>query len=195
MMRRRSAWGLGAALLAAALAAAALASRTLDVPFHEQVTNTSCGAACLESAMEYWGVRVTQKEMLRRHPPKSRNGYSIGELKAIAMDKGLKAFGVAVQMDFLEAQTAKGRPVIVPVMITYDEYRFNFAARVPVIGELFTLFRNGVVPDFSHYIVVCGVEPEVVHVIDPMYGEVDIPRRRFEEMWNETGNAALLVAL
>ena len=107
----------------------------IDLTFHEQITDYSCGAACLESVMEYWGTEVDQEAMLDSTPPMNpATGYTVGELKDIALSRGLQAFAIIGNTTFLAGQIDKQRPIIVPIMITYNEYRFEFASRAPIVG-------------------------------------------------------------
>ncbi|WP_022661535.1 cysteine peptidase family C39 domain-containing protein [Paucidesulfovibrio longus] len=167
----------------------------IELAFHKQVESYSCGAACLQSLLEYWGVEADQRTILDKTPPRNRStGYTVGELKDIAAGTGLQAFGITGNINFLEGQLTKKRPVMVPIMISYNEYRMQFAARAPLVGPAYETLKNVAILEYSHFVLVMEVDEDSVRVLDPMYGKVRIPRPRFEQMWAKRENAMLLVA-
>ena len=196
MMRSYSRINIAFILFTSLSAWLAIASISeIDLTFHEQITDYSCGAACLESVMEYWGTEVDQEAMLDSTPPMNpATGYTVGELKDIALSRGLQAFAIIGNTTFLAGQIDKQRPIIVPIMITYNEYRFEFASRAPIVGPVYEAFRDNVVLEYSHFVLVFEVDEDSVRVVDPMYGTVRIPKERFESMWAKRENAMLLVA-
>ncbi|MCF8037806.1 MAG: C39 family peptidase [Desulfohalobiaceae bacterium] len=164
----------------------------LKVRYTKQQTDSSCGLAGLSSIMDYWGVSNDPTRLLRRHPSRSSNGYSLGELKRIALEKGLKAFTIRGSYDFLKKQLAKERPVLVALEVPYNLYTVQKAEKVSFLGRVFGL--GGRTQTFSHFMVVRGFDQEEVKVMDPMYGLKSIPRQGFLKMWGEMGKPLLLVS-
>lgn len=167
----------------------------VQVPFVRQSTNYSCGLACLVSVLEYWKRPANESDLLSKTPPESTSsGYSVGELKAIAKTNKAQAFSFTGNAAFLEQQVRSGRPVIVPLKLSYNRYRYNFIHEIPLYGKFFDYVTEQFVPTYSHFVTVFAVSSHTVWVMDPMYGVKPIPRAEFSSMWEAKNNAMLLVA-
>jgi len=163
----------------------------VDVEFVRQQTKYSCGAAALESVLTYWDAPLSQSWLLENVPPASiKYGYRIGELKAIAQARNLKAFAVEADFAFLEKQIDAGRPVIVPLETKYLSGVYDY----PFLGPISQFVYQTFMPSYSHYVVVFGYEPERIWVMDPNEGMRSIKRKKFLKEWKKRGHAALLIA-
>lgn len=77
-----------------------------------QVSSTDCGVACLTGVLNYWGDKVTQREVkdILGAPPEG--GYSLGALSDYAESRGFGAFVFAATPQDIDQQCQLGRPVI-----------------------------------------------------------------------------------
>ncbi|QJT11084.1 cysteine peptidase family C39 domain-containing protein [Oceanidesulfovibrio marinus] len=167
----------------------------LPVRFEEQLTNFSCGMACLVSVLNYWGVPSDQQVLIDEYPPDhGSRGYSLGELKRIAMDRNLKAFSLQGGFNFLKQQISKGRPQITPLLIPYGEFDFDRVRRIPGAGRLFGGMSRRLTGSYSHFVVVSAIAEGRVLVMNPMYGLQEIEESRFLDMWKKQKQSMLLVA-
>lgn len=128
----------------------------------------SCALVCLETVLDYWGDGVGREELRRRLGEMPDEGYTLGQLRALAREMGLEAFIVEGDISFLRKHTRAGRPVIV-------------------------VLRHG---NNNHSVVVAGVEErKAVIVMDPAPGEMlKISMPAFLERWERAGCPALLIA-
>jgi len=115
-------------------------------------------------------------------------GYTIGELKAIARDKGLHAFAIKGDLAKLREQLSKGRPVV--VCITMDSsarWLRNLLAKLPyrIADWLLT-------SPYSHFVLAFGHSRDSILWMDPAQGKVSANTNDFLRMWSEQGNAMLL---
>ncbi|MCF8107569.1 MAG: hypothetical protein K9J81_01100 [Desulfohalobiaceae bacterium] len=164
---------------------------SLKLRFTRQQTGSSCGLAGLSSIMDYWGVRNDPGRLLQQHPARSSKGYSLGELKRIATEKGFSAFAMKGSFGFLKQQLVKERPLLVAMEVPYNLYTVQKIRRIPLLGKLFGLSAE--VQSFSHFMVVRGINKTDIQLMDPMYGLRSLPRQRFLEMWSKMDKALLLV--
>jgi ABC-type bacteriocin/lantibiotic exporter with double-glycine peptidase domain len=158
----------------------------------KQTEKNSCGAACLASVADYWGVDLTEQQIQKAYPKPLKDGYSILELKAIAVSNGLDAYMLAMSEDplsQLRQQLAKGRPVICAVSFPQSRY---FAYDVPVYGPVYRALLWSIGPRLNHYVVVFGFDSEELLIMDPARGFVTLSSERFESSWSKKEYAALL---
>jgi predicted double-glycine peptidase len=148
----------------------------IDVPFVSQPRD-GCGAASLSMVMQYWAgklglpgsadsdvVRI-QRELYS----KADHGITAERMSAYLRQHGFQAFAFPGKWSDLEAQIAKGRPVIV-------------ALRPEGQSEL-------------HYVVIDGVDTSraLVTMNDPAVRKLlNEERSRFEKEWSATHNWTLL---
>ncbi len=167
----------------------------ITLPYEEQSTEYSCGLACLVGVLNYWKTPVSQGRLLDQSPPQNtRTGYSVGELRTIAKSSNMQAFSLVGNTAFLEEQVKNGRPIIVPLEMPYNRYRFNFIHSIPLYGRFFAYVSERFAPSFSHFVTVFAVSPQTVWVMDPLFGAKPIPKKEFITMWEAKKNAMLLVA-
>ena len=160
----------------------------------KQYKSTSCGSASLVSVLKYWGLDVTEEEILEEFPMLPKGGYSIAQLKDIATSKGLEAYALAMQskaIQQLKEQISKGRPVICAARFPRHLY---FAYDVPIYGKTYRNLSWMFGRRKNHYIVVLGVKDDEFLIMDPAYGFAILRRKRLEDCWGKKDYAALLCA-
>lgn len=163
----------------------------------KQSTQLSCGAAALTAVLNYWREEpkpaYSERDLVKRYPSRSPEGYPILQLREIAIQEGLAAF--ALTMDGspwaqLEEQIANGRPVICAVQLPRGRY---FGKSIPLVE---TLDRRAVLTTgnewLSHYVVVMGRTHEEVLLMDPKHGIVRLGRDPFLHFWRLENYAALV---
>lgn len=153
-----------------------------DVRFEKQASKYACGIASLISVLDYWDIEAEQSVLSEKYPYKYKGeGYSMRELKEIALKSGAQAFVLQGDKDFLKEQILLGRPIIVPVyMVT--------GWRINILGH------NVYGGSYNHYVVVIGFSDNKVTLIDPDKGYRTIPERQFFKMWEVNEQMSLLVA-
>lgn len=162
-----------------------LATAELTIPnvrFEKQAGKYDCGIASLVSVLDYWDIEAEQSVLSRTYPSNDENeGYSIRELREIALSSGAQAFVLQGDKDFLKEQLLLGRPIIVPVyMVT--------GWTVNILGS------NIYGGTYNHYVVVIGFSGDKVTVVDPDKGYRTIPERDFFKMWEVNERMSLLIA-
>ncbi len=195
MHRRSFLWGLGAIALTARFGYASSGSAhhaalgvsddaVIPLRFEEQVTVFSCGLACLVSVMEYWGTLQKQYDLLDAHPPRNeRTGYSMGELKTIAEGQSARAYCLQGEYGFVKQQIAKRRPLIMPLLIPYNEFGFSIGRRL----------GRRLVGSYSHFVAVCAIANGKVLLMNPLQGLHVVEESRFVDMWEKKQRSMLLV--
>ncbi|MBI2193823.1 MAG: C39 family peptidase [Planctomycetes bacterium] len=168
-----------------------------------QTHDDSCGAACLSSVLAYWDVPITEAEIVLHHPPRDPHlapgqGYTLLDLKRIAVSRGREAFVLSMAEDpagKLEAQVRKGRPVILAVEWPITE---NAGRRVPVLGAAFREFlrsrQEGNPPLTRHFLVVFGIGRRAGEflIMDPIVGYRVMDTAPLLAAWSRTRYSALL---
>lgn len=160
----------------------------------KQSRDNSCGSACLASVADYWDIELTEQQILTEYPKAPKEGYSLLELKAIAMTRGLDAYMLSMSdnpIQQLHEQLSKGRPVICAV--SFPQLRY-FAYDVPLYGSLYRAVAWSVNPRLNHYVVAFGFKEDELLVMDPVRGFVTMPYGRFESAWSKKKYAVLLCA-
>lgn len=158
----------------------------------KQAQKNSCGSACLTSVLNYWGIEMTEQEILEVFPKSNKGGYSLVELKQIAKAMGLEAYAISMQdnpVEQLKGQLLKGRPVICAVDFPYMLY---FAYDVPIYGPVYRGLVWTLGSRKDHYVVVFGLDSTTFLIIDPVRGFVPISQKDFEACWKEKSYAVLL---
>jgi predicted double-glycine peptidase len=154
----------------------AVYGESLDVPFVRQ-RKQGCGPASVAMVIRYWenqGARfaegadvpdVIYKALYRRE----LHGSSSTDMIAYLHEYGFAAFAVDGSPDDLDANLARGRPLIVSVQPS---------PKAPL-----------------HYVVVVGREGAKVILNDPaQHAAVVMPENAFEKEWRRTGNWLLIAA-
>ncbi len=141
-------------------------TRILAVPVYRS-ERSCCGLAALWMVLDYWretGGRARQEWLARRRCPDQ--GYSVGQLAAMARARGLRAL------------VYQGRP---------SDLSRQVAATRPVIVLLRRLGRN-------HFVVVVGTATGGRLVVnDPGRGMVFLRRTDLLKQWEALGRPTLLL--
>jgi hypothetical protein len=177
----------------------------LPVVHDRQTSAASCGAHALASVINYWrgpGV-VTGNSIFAKTPPADlKTGYSLAELRDIAVQHGLLASAVRLTPDDLVGELEAGRPVLVPVLVpaVYVDARTLPGQGVPVIGFMRDLVvaRAGQISEWAHmglvghYVLVVGYEGDRFAIVEPVRGFRTISAKRLERYRAPYGDAALV---
>ena len=159
-----------------------------------QANKTDCGPACLLAVMQYWEAYPLRSVGAEKFLPYSATGYSLSELKDVAVDQGLKAYIIAMRdgpRERLEEQIRKGRPVICAVR---RPVRIGPARYIPILGQLFQAGVSRFGPKTNHFVVVMGISCRRVLLMDPAVGFTSVSWQKFERSWSEMKYATLLLS-
>lgn len=155
-----------------------------------QQESFSCGAASLEMVSHYWGKTIRQKDTVNSASGENKRvGFSVGDLKRIAVTNGYKAVSFAGNNQILEEQLTKGRPVIVALSLPYNRTVQSPVIRTmpPSVGAAYFM------DNYSHFVVVVGMTKKKIIVMDPLTGIDTYSHKEFEKRWNDRSRAALLI--
>lgn len=159
-----------------------------------QSRNYTCGPACLSSVLTYWDVEIPEERVLEKYPTPEPRPYLLVELRAIAEAEGLKAYVISIDAESrskVEEQISKGRPLICAVRPPRGLYLFD---DVPILGAACRALAWTLGPRKNHFVIVAGLKPGEVLIMDPAHGFAAVPWRRFESAWSQMKHACLLVA-
>ena len=175
---RRIVIALVASFLVCASLFAARPGVWLDVPFVEQQTD-GCGAASISMVMQYWAKQSGREPddsadavaIQRSLYSRQAHGIYASEMAKYLREHGFQVFAFSGRWDDLELHLVKGRPLIVGLKIV---------GLKPSAGVL-------------HYVVVAGIDRDVVMVNDPAQRKLlKCNRSDFERQWDATANWTLL---
>ena len=158
----------------------------------KQIARNSCGIASLTAVLNYWGVDVTEQEIIKGFPKSSKEGYSIVELRDIAKGKGLEAYVVSLSenpAEQLREQLFKGRPLVCAMHFPRSLY---FAYDIPIYGQVYRGLLWSLGPRKDHYIVIFGINSQKLLMMDPSRGFVAISEKQFESCWKKKNYATLI---
>ena len=159
-----------------------------------QATKTDCGPVCLLTVMQYWEAYSPQSVGAQTFLPPSTTGYSLSELKDVAVDHGLKAYVIAMRdgpREHLEEQIRKGRPIICAVE---RPVRIGPARYIPILGQVVQAGVSRFGPKTNHFVVVMGISCRRVLLMDPAVGFTSVSWQKFERSWSEMKYATLLLS-
>ena len=154
----------------------------------------TCGPACLSSVLAYWDVEISEAHILRKYPSRQRRPYFLLELRAIAEAEGLKAYVISMDAQSrseVEEQISRGRPLICAVRLPRSLHLFD---GIPILGVACQTLAWALDPRKDHFVVVAGLKPQEVLVMDPAHGFGALPWRRFEKAWSQMKHACLLAS-
>jgi ABC-type bacteriocin/lantibiotic exporter with double-glycine peptidase domain len=142
-----------------------------DVPFVKQEAEADCGAAAIGMVLSYWTSPVVLDALRGEIAPE--RGLKAGRLRDFAKAHGLEAFLVKGELDDLEHELTRGRPVLVGLL-----------KRVPGRKEA-----------LAHYEVVVGLSREkgAVGTFDPASGFRKSPLKDFLAEWDPAKRLMLVV--
>jgi len=141
-------------------------------PVVRQQHETDCGLAALAMVAGTWGRRWSVAELTSQLPPTER-GVKLGALRDLARARGLDAYAIKGTSQDLEHELAAGRPVVLGLILPYDQRR-----------------------NASHYEVAVAINPRdgTVVTIDPASGSWRERSRKVLDLeWKSAGFAALVV--
>lgn len=143
-----------------------------STPVVRQHKETDCGLAALAMVAGAWGQRWSVAELNRQLPPTDK-GVKLGALRDLARARGLDAYAIKGTAKDLEHELAARRPVVLGLILPYDQNR-----------------------NASHYEVAVAINPRdgTVVTIDPATGQW---RQRASKVldleWKTAGFATLVV--
>jgi len=141
-----------------------------DVRFQAQSGDRDCGAAALAMVLTYWGHPSTPEEITSACPL-SEEGSRAGSLRDLVRTRGLKGFLIYGNLDDLNSELGRGRPVIVGLVKPYI---------------------NG---GMTHYEVVVAIHPQknMVATLDPVRGPRQNSFEGFLLEWEPAKRLTLVV--
>lgn len=146
--------------------------RAADTPVVRQHHESDCGLAALAMVAGTWGHTWSVDELNHQLPPSDR-GVKLGALRDLANRRGLEAYAIAGTTKDLEHELALGRPVVLGLILPYDQ------------GH-----------NASHYEVAIAINPQdgSVVTIDPATGGWRARSKKVLDLeWKTAGFAALVV--
>jgi ABC-type bacteriocin/lantibiotic exporter with double-glycine peptidase domain len=90
-----------------------------ETPVVKQKHQADCGLAALAMVAGAWGRNWTVDDLAHRVPP-GKHGIKLGVLRDLARQRGLDAFAIKATRDDLQNELAKGRPVMLGLMLPHD---------------------------------------------------------------------------
>jgi uncharacterized protein YvpB len=164
--------------LCGALLAADLPGVWLDVPFVKQEKD-GCGAASIAMVMQYWQAQQGQpandssdpSQIQRTLYSAKAHGIFASDMERYFQENRFRTFTIRGEWEDLKQHLDKGRPLIVALKPS----------------------GSGPLQYPLHYVVVTGLEPEVVMVNDPAQRKLlKQDRSEFEQEWSAAGKWTLL---
>jgi ABC-type bacteriocin/lantibiotic exporter with double-glycine peptidase domain len=146
--------------------------RAAPTPVIKQKRQSDCGLAALAMVAGAWGHRWSVDDMAARVPPGNK-GVKLRVLRDFARSRGLEAYAIKATRQDLHNELAKGRPVLLGLILPHD------------------MRRNR-----SHYEVAIALDPKTgtVITIDPANGNwMRRSKKVLDLEWKEAGYAALVV--
>ena len=143
-----------------------------ETPVVKQKQQADCGLAALAMVAGAWGRQWTVDDLAKRVPP-GKHGIKLGVLRDLARQEGLDAFAIKASRDDLKNELAKGRPVMLGLMLPHDRKSNR-----------------------SHYEVAIALNTEdgTIVTIDPATGEwMRRSPKVLDIEWKAAGYAALVV--
>lgn len=143
-----------------------------ETPVVKQKQQADCGLAALAMVAGAWGRQWTVDGLAKRVPP-GKHGIKLGVLRDLARQEGLEAFAIKASRDDLKNELAKGRPVLLGLMLPHDRKSNR-----------------------SHYEVAIALSTQdgTVVTIDPATGEwMRRSPKVLDIEWKAAGYAALVV--
>jgi ABC-type bacteriocin/lantibiotic exporter with double-glycine peptidase domain len=146
--------------------------RAAPTPVVRQTAEADCGLAALAMIAGAWGQTWTVAELLETARPTDK-GIKLGVLRDLARARGLDAYAIAGTHADIERELAKGRPVMIGVLLPFERDRAR-----------------------SHYEVVVALDPRdgTVVTLDPASGRyLKRSKQVLETEWKPAQHATLVV--
>jgi len=188
----------------------------LDVPFHRQEHALSCEVAALKMVLDYYGVAVSEAELIAALPfatrePRGKNNVwgdpdvgFVGDINGISPTTGYGVYTAPIA-----ALAAKYRAARVLSGATMTKVLQEVAGGHPVIvwGTLSSgRDTSWVTPEGKRIKAIVGEhtrvavgftgslqEPDGVLLLDPIYGAITMTKKKFSSNWGLLGNKAVVV--
>lgn len=144
-----------------------------DVPYVRQGTDYSCGAASFQAVLSFWGMDLPESELIERLHTSPDHGTCPRDIVRVAMEQGFIAtMGTELTVGDLAASVREGVPVIIVAQAWAEDQ-----------GPGFSWADDW---EHGHYMVVIGIDDELVYLEDPAMGEYrrTLPIEEFEERWH-----------
>ena len=150
----------------------------IPLPGITQSSQWQCGYASMASVALYYGVKVDRllaDDLVALYSGKALSGR---DLVRMAKMMNLDAFGYAGDLDDLQVNIGKGRPVITLL---------EGPPRLP--GSLAVSFAN-----HGHWVVVIGTtDQSQIVLFDPNLGNIVMDEEQFLDAWNQEQRFCVLV--
>ncbi len=116
-----------------------------------------CGPSSLRMVFDYWGLKLTEKELAKKSGAKAEKGVNPDNMIKAVKSLGWHGF-------FKEGGKLK-------------ELEYFVSQKMPVVVDWFS-------EDEGHYSVVIGIDKKFVYLADPEFGRINkIPAGRFLNVW------------
>jgi predicted double-glycine peptidase len=142
------------------------------LPMVRQATPYTCGVACLESILYYYGQEWREDNLAKELKTTQEQGTDYHEIVRFAESKGLKAVAAeGMTVDDLRRACQSGNPV----MVAFQAW-----------GDRPESYANDW--DDGHYSIVVGVDSRSVFLMDPstLGNYTFIPIPEFEMRWHDS---------
>jgi SPP1 gp7 family putative phage head morphogenesis protein len=153
-----------------------LTEAVLDLPDHRQTTDYSCGAAALQSALDFFGIPVPERQLMSELGTSADVGTDPDAILAVARMHGLDADGRGhLTLGDLCRALEAGLPVLCPI----QAYGSDAQARRLQTG---------------HWVVVIGYDPDAgeLYIQDPVNGQVCVSAADFDRGWADQDAAGTI---
>ena len=161
-----------------------------------QSSENGGGIATLTSVIRYWDNEAQESELALKYPPAEPGGYTMMQLRRIAVDEGLMAFSITMKMEPLAQlgeQLEHGRPVLVSLRFPDGTYFGNATAIVEALAREKKGTPVPVIdPTRPYFFIVFGQSESQFLLMDPQLGVVSVDKPVFTRYWKEQKFAALL---
>jgi predicted double-glycine peptidase len=182
----------------------------LDVRLDRQIAKNGCGAHAAAAMLDYWSRSVPSgngpppsgAQLYRDSPPRSSDGYSLGQLSELLEAQGLSAVAVRTTSDSLRSELRNGRPAIARVGLGVEELmdRTILPYGTPVLGDIERFYSRrtwAVMGLFGarwidHYWLVAGFTQTHMLVVDPIMGVRQVRMDHFERAFSRGGQLAIV---
>ena len=141
-------------------------------PVVVQAQRQDCGLAALAMIAGAWGQQWTLEDLTHQLPP-GKKGVQLGKLRDFARERGLVAYAVKGSFDDLRKELAAGRPVLLGLVLPFDQNN-----------------------NLNHYEVAVAMNPVDGTVVtrDPATGELMKRQKKVLDLeWKHAGYATLVV--
>ncbi|MBA3820272.1 MAG: C39 family peptidase [Deltaproteobacteria bacterium] len=146
--------------------------RAAATPVVRQRSQSDCGLAALAMIAGAWGHAWTLEALSRELTPTAK-GVKLGALRDLARQRGLDAYAISGTHEDLQKELAKGRPVLLGLLLPYESDRA-----------------------LNHYEVAIAMDPRdgSVVTLDPSSGKhMRRTKQVLEAEWKPGGYPTLVV--